>query len=177
MNSKNPTIPAEGANRVASGMKEAKPDARIPVLCGQMLTTAMFLTSIGLAAPYLSEDINLNIAERGVLFSSQFFGATISVLIGGILCRKYGHMFISKISMLAAACSAFLFGMIWNYPSAIAFAFLLGATSLILENSIMSTGLSLGDRSRFANSIIQMSFSVGAVILPMLFLFWRQFYF
>lgn len=145
-------------------------ETRISVLCGQMLSTAILLTSIGLAIPRLAEDIGLTYSMRGNLISAQYFGATTAVVVGGILSDKYGKMFITKAFMLGSALVSVFFGIVWNYPSALIAIFLLGAVSLILEIAIMSSGLDLGEKSRVGNSLIQTSFSVGAIIVPLLYL-------
>lgn len=150
-------------------------EKRIPVLCGQMLITAMSLTSVGLAIPRIADELRLTLAMRGSIVSAQFFGATIALVLGGIFCDIYGSAFITRIFMLVAAIVSLLFGAVWNFPSVIIAAFLLGAANLVLENSIMSAGLDLGEKSRVANSMIQTSFSVGAILVPLLFLACLQF--
>lgn len=150
-------------------------ETRIPVLCAQTIVTAMLLTSVGLAVPRLADDVGLNMAMRGNIISAQYVGATIAVIIGGIFCDMYGRAFMAKIFMLVTALVSLFFGIVWNYPSAVFASFALGATTNTLENAIMSSGLDLGKKSRIGNALIQTSFSVGAILIPLLYLLWMQF--
>ncbi len=167
----------------AAGEEYSMKETRISMLSLQMSICGMALTSVGLVTPRLAEMLGLAAGERGMLVSMQYLGATLACLVSGILCVKYGSAFITRVLLAGAAVVMLAFGLTQNYPMALVGIFLLGGVSLGLENSIMSSGLNLGERSHVANSLIQVSFSVGAIVVPLLFLLfsrwnmWRPVYY
>lgn len=153
------------------------------MLSFQMSLAAMAITSIGLVTPRLTEDFLLSVSQQGMLVSIQFTGAAIACLLSGIFCEKYGSAFITRVSLLIGFVALTGFAFIQSYPMALIGVFLIGAVVLSLENSLMSSALSIEGRGHLANSILQASFSVGAILVPLLFLLfgiwqqWRPVYF
>ena len=158
-------------------------ETRIPVLSLQMSVVAMAITSIGLVTPRLTEAFSLTTSQQGMLVGVQYTGATIAALLGGAFCMKYGSAFISRVLFACGALFVLLFGFIPSYPFALLGVFLTGIVNFGLENSIMASGLSIKEKAHFANSVIHTLFSVGAITVPLIFLFfdsfgvWRPVYF
>lgn len=152
------------------------------MLSFQMSLTAMALTSIGLVTPRLTEALSLTVSQQGMMVSMQFIGASLSCLISGIFCEKYGSAFITRITLMIGCAAMISFAFIQNYPMALVSVFLTGAFGLSMETSLVSSGMAIEGKSHTANAIIQTSFTFGAILVPLLFLFfgfrqqWRPVY-
>ena len=59
--------------------------------------------ALGVAAPFVKEDLNLSPSELGVIFSTFFFGYALFAFVGGQLADRYGPR--SVYSWAAAAWS------------------------------------------------------------------------
>jgi FHS family L-fucose permease-like MFS transporter len=146
-------------------------ETRIPMLSFQMSLTGMVITSIGLVTPRLTEAFSLSVSQQGMIVSMQFTGAALAGLISGIFCEKYGSSFVTRINLLIGLAAVIAFSFVQNYPMALICVFFLGAFSLSMETSLMTSSLSLEGKSHQANAIVQTSFCFGAILVPLLFYF------
>ncbi|MDR2900002.1 MAG: MFS transporter [Treponema sp.] len=157
-------------------------ETRISMLSFQMSLTGMVITSIGLVTPRLTEAFSLTVSQQGLIVSMQFIGASLSCLISGMFCEKYGSSFITRITLLIGIVTMLLFSLIQNYPMALLCVFLAGAFSLSMETSLVSSGMAIKGKEHIANAIIQTSFTFGAILVPLIFLLfglrdeWRPVY-
>ncbi len=157
-------------------------ETRLSMLSFQMSLAAMAITSIGLVTPRLTETFSLNVSEQGMIVSMQAVGATFASLVSGIFSAKYGSSFITRINLLIGLAVMIFFAFVHTFAAALIGVFFLGAFALSTETSVMSSGLSIEGKSHAANSIIQVSFCFGAVLVPLLFLLfglwekWRPVY-
>jgi fucose permease len=170
--------PVTLASKKGNTMKET----RISMLSFQMSLAAMAITSIGLVTPRLTEAFSLSVSQQGMIVSMQAIGATAACLVSGIFCDKYGSGFVTRINLLIGLAVTVGFSFVPSYPLALAGVFFLGAFALSTETSVMSSGMAIEGKSRIANSIIQISFCFGAILVPLLFLLfglwekWRPVY-
>lgn len=153
------------------------------MLSFQMSLVAMAITSIGLVTPRLTEAFSMSTSQQGMLVGVLYAGATAACLLGGVFCARYGSAFFSRLLLFAGAAVMLFFGFIPGYASALLGVFLMGLVFVGLENSVMVSCLDMGEKGPFANSVVHTLFSIGAISVPFLFLFfggmglWRPVYF
>ncbi len=151
-------------------MKQAK-KASIALLCNQMILMAMMLTSTGLALPRLKEEIGLTSVQQGSLVSIQYVGFTVAVLVGGTLIDKVGKLRIMSLSFGILGLSAFLFGSVSQFWMSVIGVLLIGAFGSITQNGITTLATSFdSNNSEKNNAFVQLFFTVGAVLTPLLLL-------
>lgn len=151
-------------------MKQKK-KAGIALLCNQMILMAMILSSTGLALPRLKEEIGLTSVQQGGLVSIQYFGFTVAVLLGGTLLDKFGKLKILSLSFVILGFAAFLFGAASQYWMTVLGVLLIGGFGSIIQNAIISLGTSYDKHNAEKNNaFINMFFTVGAVLTPVLLL-------
>jgi fucose permease len=74
------------------------------------------------------------------------------------------------------------FAFVQNYPMVLISVFLAGSFGMSMETSLVSSGMAIEGKSHIANAIIQTSFTFGAILVPLVFLFfgkweaWRPVY-
>lgn len=151
-------------------MKQVK-KVSMALLCNQMILMSMILTSTGLALPRLKEEIGLTSVQQGSLVSIQYFGFTVAVLVGGTLIDKVGKLRIMSLSFGILGLSAFLFGAASQYWMTVLGVLLIGAFGSIAQNGIITLATNYDNKSAEKNNaFIQLFFTVGAVLTPLLLL-------
>ncbi len=151
-------------------MKQVK-KASMALLCNQMVFMSMILTSTGLALPRLKEEIGLTSVQQGSLVSIQYLGFTVAVLVGGTLIDKVGKLRIMSLSFGILGLSAFLFGAASQYWMTVLGVLLIGAFGSIAQNGIITLATNFDSKnSEKNNAFIQLFFTVGAVLTPLLLL-------
>lgn len=137
-------------------------------LSARMGLAGMALTGIGLALPRMGQEMGFTEAQLGLLVSVQYAGFTVAVIAGGALSDRYGASRMLRLGLLGAAAAAALFGSAWAYWAAVLAALLTGAFGSIMENSITALAMA-GERRDRNNILVQVAFSAGAIVLPLLY--------
>jgi len=136
-----------------------------------MLTLAMLLSGIGMVLPFFSEELGLSVGQAGLIVSMQYIGYTVAVLIGGILADRYGKILILKISMFFFAGATVMLAAAQSYGAVLAAVCALGMFGGVLQNDVTAIALDCErEKQDKNNNIIQVAFSIGAVVTPLLFL-------
>ena len=157
----------------------------ISLLCNQMGVLAMILSATGLALPRLQEELGLTSVQQGSLISIQFFGFAIAILLGGTLADRFGNLKILRLAFLGLGVATFIFGAASTYWMTLAGVLFIGAFGSIVQNGITSAAASYDSKNGISNlPFIQTFFTVGAIITPLLLLFfmlqlnkWRYAYY
>jgi|GEM_PF-2214027 len=143
----------------------------LALLCSQMSLMAMILSSTGLALPRLKEEIGLNPIQQGSLVSLQYIGFTIAVLVGGTLLDKFGRYKVLSLSFGILGLSAFLFGASTQFWMSVIGVLMIGAFGSITQNGITTLATNFDrNNSEKNNAFVQLFFTVGAVLTPLLIL-------
>jgi MFS family permease len=72
---------------------------------------AMFLTGLPVLAPTLQDELDLSLAEIGVLLAAAWVGSTVTLLPWGLAADRFGERV--ALSLGLAACGAFLVAAAW----------------------------------------------------------------
>jgi len=147
----------------------------ISLLCNQMGVVAMILSATGLALPRLAEELGLTSIQQGSLVSIQFIGFAIAILIGGTFSDRFGTLKILAIAFLGLAVSTFMFGASFEFWMTIVGVFFIGAFGSVVENGITALTTSYDSKRVEENNVFtQVFFTVGAIITPLLVLFFMM---
>ena len=143
----------------------------IALLCTQMILAAMILPSTGLALPRLKEELGLTAVQQGGLVSIQYIGFTLAVLLGGTLFDRFRKVRILAFGFGILGIAAIIFGGTVHYWMTVIGVLLIGAFGSIAQNGITTLGTNLDIKnSEKTNAFIQLFFTVGAVLTPVLLL-------
>ena len=131
---------------------------------------AMTLTGISLALPRTADELAFTLPQNGALVSIQYAGFTLAVLLGGALSDRFGQARVLRLSLLGAALALALLGAIWTYWVAIVAVLMIGASGSVMENAVTALAVADEKHQDRNNLIVQIAFSAGAIVLPLLML-------
>lgn len=145
----------------------------------------MIISATGLALPRLAEELGLTSVQQGSLVSIQFIGFTIAALIGGTLADRFGKLKILRAAFLGLGIATFVFGAAFEFWMTVVGVFFIGAFGGAAQNAITALTTSYDSRRVEANNVfVQIFFTVGAILTPLLLLFfmiqlnrWRYAYY
>ncbi|WP_024832524.1 MFS transporter [Ruminiclostridium josui] len=148
----------------------------IPLLCVQLCLIAMILSSSGLAMPRLAEELGFTSVQQGSMVSIQFLGFTLGVLIGGTLVDSYGGQKILRAAFAGLGAATLIFGFSRYYIMTMAGIFFIGFFGSICQNAIVSLTTAYDTQKADSNiAFINVFFTVGAIITPLLLLMFTVF--
>ncbi len=149
----------------------------ISLLCTQLCLIAMILSSSGLAMPRLAEELGLTSVQQGSVVSIQFLGFTLGVLIGGTFADSYGGLKILRVAFAGLGVATLIFGISGYYMMSVTGIFFIGFFGSICQNTIVSLTTSLDTKKADSNiAFINVFFTVGAIITPLLLLIFTVFF-
>ncbi len=148
----------------------------IPLLCGQLCLIAMILSSSGLAMPRLAEELGFTSVQQGSMVSVQFLGFTLGVLIGGTLVDSYGGLKTLRAAFAGLGAATLIFGLSKYYIIIMTGIFFIGFFGSICQNAIVSLTTAYDTKKADSNiAFINVFFTVGAIITPLLLLMFTVF--
>ncbi|HBE79694.1 MAG TPA: MFS transporter, partial [Firmicutes bacterium] len=80
-----------------------------------MIFFAMVLTIMSPLLTNISETFHLSLAQTGTIFTANFLGFTLFVVIGGILSDRFGKKLILTVSLLGYTLALLLFPLASNF--------------------------------------------------------------
>ncbi len=148
----------------------------IPLLCVQLCLIAMILSSSGLAMPRLAEELGFTSVQQGSMVSVQFLGFTLGVLIGGTLVDSYGGLKTLRAAFAGLGAATLIFGLSKYYVITMAGIFFIGFFGSICQNAIVFLTTAYDTKKADSNiAFINVFFTVGAIITPLLLLMFTVF--
>ncbi len=148
----------------------------IPLLCVQLCLIAMILSSSGLAMPRLAEELGFTSVQQGSMVSIQFLGFTLGVLIGGTLVDSYGGLKTLRAAFAGLGAATLIFGLSKYYVITMTGIFFIGFFGSICQNAIVSLTTAYDTKKADSNiAFINVFFTVGAIITPLLLLMFTVF--
>lgn len=91
-----------------------------------MFLFAMVLTILSPLLPEISKTYSLSLAETGTIFTANFFGFVLFIIIGGILADRLGKKQVLLISMAGFTVSLLLLPLAPNFFWAFVAVILMG---------------------------------------------------
>ena len=136
----------------------------------------MILSSSGLAMPRLAEELGFTSVQQGSMVSVQFLGFTLGVLIGGTLVDSYGGLKTLRAAFVGLGAATLIFGLSKYYVITMTGIFFIGFFGSICQNAIVSLTTAYDTKKADSNiAFINVFFTVGAIITPLLLLMFTIF--
>lgn len=128
---------------------------------------AMVLTIMSPLLTEISKTFSLTLAQTGIIFTANFLGFTVFLIIGGILADLWGKKKVLAISLAGFTLSLVLFPLAPNFPLAFIAIILFGGFGGIVEGTINSLIAEVNpERSIFYVNLAQVFFGLGAIVGP-----------
>ena len=131
-----------------------------------MMVNAMLLSGAGSMLPHFSTELGLTLSQQGFLVSGQFVGYTAAVLSGAIAADRFGKIFILRLAMLGFIVTTLIYWTAGSSAALLAAFALTGCFCGVLENILTAIAYIEGKDAVRRNTLLQFSFCVGAVALP-----------
>ncbi len=131
----------------------------------------MTLALLGSVKLRLTEQLGIDDAQFGKLFSVFNFSNFVFVLVAGVVCDVLGYKTIAIIGYLAGAISFFIFGQAKNYGMAIMACLLLGIGGMFMNtagNVLLGDSTILFEDPSRSNNLGNVFFGLGAFLTPMI---------
>ena len=137
------------------------------ISCLIMLLFGMLMTVIGPLLIEIAHSYQLNMTQSGLLFTVNFLGFVLFVLVGGALADHWGKRTILIASLIGLTGSLFLLPLAGNFALLCLALFFIGGFGGIIEVVTASfvSEINTGQGSYYLN-LIQVFFGIGAVIGP-----------
>ena len=150
-------------------------DARRPLLTPTTVAHAAFIPTgvvtvlLGPVLPWLSARWSLNDAQAGEFFTAQFLASTFGVAISGVLVPRFGYRFgmVAGLLFMAAGVGCLPLGSRLLGMAAVA-CYGVGLGLTIPTSNLLVAEVNPASRAA-ALSLLNFSWSVGAVACPFLF--------
>ncbi len=128
---------------------------------------AMVLTAIGPLIIEISKTFNLSLTQAGLIFTINFIGLSVFILIGGICADIWGKKKMLVIVLLTLTISLGLFSAAPNFIVLCIGAFFMGGSGGIIESvaTALLTDINLDGPERYVN-LAQVFFGLGAFVGP-----------
>ncbi len=128
---------------------------------------AMVLTVMSPLLTEISKTFSLTLAQTGTIFTANFLGFTIFLIIGGVLADLWGKKKVLALSLIGFTVTLFLFPLAPNYPLAFIAIIFLGGFGGVVEGTINSLIAEINpERSAFYVNLMQVFFGLGAIVGP-----------
>jgi fucose permease len=140
----------------------------VTMLCALiMLVFGMMLTVLGPLLIEIAGTFKLGLAQTGLIFSVNFLGFVIFVLLGGIVGDHVGKKPVLTVALGGLALSMLMVALAPNQAVLFVGMFLLGGFGGVLEVMTSSFISEINpDRSHYALNRLQIFFGIGAVMGP-----------
>lgn len=83
-------------------------------------------SALGVAAPFIARDLQLDPAQLGIVFSSFSFGYAVFCFVGGYASDRFGPRTVMTVSMTAWSIFCGLTALAWSIPSLLVIRVLFG---------------------------------------------------
>ncbi|MBD3265205.1 MFS transporter, partial [bacterium] len=119
----------------------------------------------------LTEQLSIDDAQMGKMFSVFNISNFIFVILAGILCDVLGFKFVAIFGFIAGFIAIFMFAQAKNYGMALFGCFLLGIGGMFMNsvgNTLLANPEILFESATKSNNMGNVFFGVGAFFVPML---------
>ena len=135
--------------------------------CLLMALFAMNLTIISPLILEIGKTFSLSTAQSGLVFTFNFIGFVIFVLIGGVMADRVGKKQVLNVAVVGVTIALFCFAFSQNYAVLCAAAILMGGFGGVLESLVSAlVGDINPENPGYYVNLTQIFFSIGAVIGP-----------
>jgi len=129
--------------------------------------SALLMTVIAPMIAVLAAEFDLTIAQSGLLFTSQFMGYAVLIIIGGFLSDRLGKKTVLTIVLIMLVISLAAFSASQSFGYALAVLFFAGGLCGPLESLTISVLVDLNpqDSEKYIN-LSTVPFGIGAALGP-----------
>jgi MFS transporter, FHS family, glucose/mannose:H+ symporter len=139
------------------------------ILCMlSMALSAMVMTALSLMLPVLAGKLSVTIAESGAVFTANFLGFTIFVLLNGAMADRFGKKRMLTLSLLGLAVTSALIPFTGSFALLVFVVFLFGGCTGMAQ--IMGNALQADlhpDRPAYYINLNGVFFGIGAILAPL----------
>lgn len=136
--------------------------------CVILTVFALSVTAISPLLPAISKTFSLSMSKAGTLFTAEFAGFIVFILIGGYLSEKFGKKLVVTISLFGMISSLLLFTIADRFYIAIILMAFAGGFGGIVESMATAIVSDLNEVNRsFYVNLSQVFFGIGAVVGPL----------
>lgn len=133
-----------------------------------MFLFAMVLTILSPLLTEIAKTYSLSMAQTGVIFTANFIGFVLFILIGGILADRLGKRLIMAISLAGFALSMLLLPLASNFYTALIMIISIGGFGGSIQSTVSALIADVNtDNPSFYLNSAQVFFGLGAIIGPM----------
>lgn len=130
---------------------------------------AMVLTVNSPLLTSISKTFSLSLAQSGIIFSANFIGFVVFILVGGIMSDRLGKKAVLSVSIVGLSLGLALFTFCSNFYIACLVMFFIGGFGGIIESMITALVSELNsENSSFYINMAQVFFGIGALAGPIL---------
>jgi fucose permease len=130
---------------------------------------AMNLTIISPLLESIRSTYSLSISKSGLIFTINFVGFVVFVLIGGVLADRFGKKSVLVFSLFAFALLLFVFSVSPNFLVLCIIMFFIGGFGGVIESMTMAAVSDLNPQNPiFYVNLSQVFFGIGAIVGPIL---------
>ena len=132
-----------------------------------MFLFAMVLTVLSPLLPEIAKTFSLGLVETGFIFTANFLGFVLFIIIGGILADRIGKKRVLILSLAGFALSLFLLPLapnfFWGFPAII----LMGGFGGSIEGAVSALITDVNpEKPSFYLNFSQVFFGLGAIVGP-----------
>jgi fucose permease len=128
---------------------------------------AMALTIMSPLLTNISKTFRLSLAQTGTIFTANFLGFTLFVVIGGILSDRFGKKLVLTVSLLGYTLALLLFPLASNFSLAFITIVLIGGFGGTIEGTISALITDINtEQPSFYLNLAQVFFGIGAIVGP-----------
>lgn len=140
------------------------------ILCNAVITLfAVVLTVNSPLLTYMAATFHLTLAQSGILYTTNFIGFVIFILIGGIIADKFNKKIVISISLIGLSISILLFSLINNIYIAVLVMIFIGGFGGVIESGINALVAEIyPEKAVFYINFSQVFFGLGALSGPIL---------
>lgn len=127
----------------------------------------MSLTIISPLLTAIAQSFSVKIAQVGILFTAQFIGFVVFILIGGVIADRWGKKIVLSISLIGFTVVILVFPSVHNFNLACLIMIFIGGFGGIIESitSALVSDMNASNKSFYIN-LVQVFFGFGALIGP-----------
>ena len=135
--------------------------------CILMALFAMNLTIISPLIMEIGKTFSLSITQSGLIFTFNFIGFVVFILIGGALADRFGKKPVLNVAIIGATISILGFAAVQNFTVMCAAAILMGGFGGVLESivSALISDINPENPGYYVN-LTQVFFGIGAIVGP-----------